>query len=210
VPELKLTDCHSNTVAKLVLYRNRIDRKVLKELDYKNASLEVLLTLYGQSDPEAFKEFFKRTSKLVFNFLRLKLGSSVEAEDVMQDTYFRVHRFVSTFDESRSAVGWLMTISRNAMADHIKSRKRLYEAASLDGIEHASEEVGSEKLIELRQLVDQTCRELTTDERELLFNRIINESSYEEIAAVRGISVESARQKISRLLKKVRFSLTSL
>lgn len=174
-----------------------------------NASLEELLTLYKRSDPDAFKEFFKRTSKLVFNFLRLKLGSSSEAEDVMQDTYFRVHRYVSSYDPTRSALGWLMSIARNAMLDHIHARKGLSNAASLDDLKQASNDIGADELSELRQLVDQACCDLSKDELELLFQRVILGASYEEIAAVRGIGVDNARQKISRLLKRLRSGLTA-
>lgn len=174
--------------------------------DFNNANLEELLDLYRQSEPEAFTEFFNRTSKLVFNFLTLKLGNRTEAEDVMQETYFRIHRYVSSYDKERNALAWVMSIARNAMIDHIQSKRGARPSADINELQLASGLPGPDRLAEFRQLAAQICKGLTIEERELVVDRIVNDYSYEEIAGQRGISAENARQKISRLLKRLRSS----
>lgn len=68
------------------------------------ATLEFLLARYRDSDPEAFREFYRRTKTLVLHFLLRNLKNRADAEDVFQETYFRVHRYVASYDQERNGV----------------------------------------------------------------------------------------------------------
>lgn len=173
-----------------------------------SATLEELLERYSKSDPEAFTKFFNRTNRLVYNFLVMKLGNRVEAEDVLQDTYFRIHRYISSYDRDRNALAWIMSIARNALIDHVKRKGETGPLADVSELQLASELPGPERLVEFRQLAVQICEGLTLEERDLVIDRIINDWSYDEIAEEHGISVENARQKISRLIRRLRASIS--
>lgn len=172
--------------------------------DYKNSSLGALLDLYRQSDADAFTEFFGRTSKLVFNFLTLKLRNKVEAEDVMQETYFRIHRYVSSYDSERNALAWTISIARNALIDHVRMKKGARAHVDVSELQVAGDDPGPERLAEFRQLIANLCRDLSSEEQELLAERILAGATYEEIAGSKGMTVENARQKVSRLLKRLK------
>lgn len=173
-----------------------------------SVTLEELLTRYRESDPHAFSEFFSRTSKLVFNYLMMKLGNRIEAEEVMQDTYFRIHRYISSYDKDRNALAWIMSIARNALIDHVQGKRGARASEDILELQMASGLPGPDKQAELRQLAMQICEGLTLEERSILVDRVINDFSYDEIAEQRGISEENARQKISRLLKRLRASIS--
>jgi len=172
--------------------------------DLRNARLEDLLDLYRQSEPKAFTEFFNRTSTFVFSYLRFKLRSHSEAEDVMQDTYFRIHRYIASYDSQKNAMNWIMTIARNAMFDHLKSHRELSVTEALEEIQLASKECSPEQMLEFRRTIETLCLKISDAEYQLLLERVLNDSSYSEIALERNISVENARQKVSRILKRLR------
>jgi RNA polymerase sigma-70 factor, ECF subfamily len=166
--------------------------------------LEHLLERYRRSDSQAFKEFFRRTNKLVFNFLVWKLRNRAAAEEVMQEAYFRIHRYIATYDSSRNAVTWIMAIVRNAMLDHVAANRKMQTSVPIDQEELPSTEIGPDQLAEFRQLIGQLSAQLTPDEVMLLSERVLSGASHEEIADKYQITVASARQRVSRLLRRLK------
>lgn len=79
----------------------------------EDQSNEELLRRYQNADPRAFDEFFRRTKTLVYGYLLARLKNRGDADDAFQETYFRIHRYIDTFDPSRNALAWVMTIARN-------------------------------------------------------------------------------------------------
>lgn len=176
----------------------------MKSPELKSMRLEQLLELYQRSNTEAFEEFFHRTSHVIFRFLCVKIGNMTEAEDVMQETYFRIHRFVTSYDPDRNAVTWVMSIARNAMFDHLRTKKERGAMLSYQGLDTQSHELGADDQLELRQLIEQVASGLSSDDCQLLIDRLFYGATHEEIAREREISPENARQKISRLLRRLR------
>jgi RNA polymerase sigma-70 factor (ECF subfamily) len=163
---------------------------------------ENLLQRYQAADPKAFEEFFRRHRKLVFNYLLARLRNHAEAEEVLQDTFLRVHKYVLRYDPEKNALAWLMTVARNAMLNKFAKRhvtEPLHEELC-GGVGDAS------AATEARQTVERLLLDLSPVDRELIKARFVEDESYEEIAKSHGLSEANARQKISRLLRKVRAS----
>ncbi len=59
-------------------------------------------------DAQAFADLFHRYKNLVYKTAYLMLDSADEAEDVLQEVFFQVHRSLSTFEPSKGAfTTWL-------------------------------------------------------------------------------------------------------
>lgn len=166
-------------------------------------SLEELLTRYRDSDPVAFREFYRRTKVLVFHYLSQRLRNRADAEDVFQETYFRVHRYVGTYDPARSGATWLLSIARNAMIDRLKATRRAPESNEAL-IQASAGPSRADELSTLRSLFEDACRTMSPEEIGLLFQRVFLESSFEEIAEERQITPANARQRLSRLLRRIK------
>jgi len=90
----------------------------LKEED--DAAL-VDAALRSPSGP-AFRLLYERHAGEVLAFLRKLLGERALAEDLLQETFLRVHQNLGSFDRRRSLRPWLFRIARNAALNTIRKR----------------------------------------------------------------------------------------
>ena len=169
----------------------------------KDLPPEEILRLYREGDPDAFREFYRRTNKLVLNYLKRGLLNLADAEDVLQETYFRAHRYISTYRVEKNAVTWLIAIARNAMIDRIKARGGQKATGGLPIDQVPSSSRTDEQLL-FQDLLKQVCIGLNESEILLLRDRILGEESFGELSEKHGWTEVNARKKVSRLLRRLR------
>src|SRR5690606_4156738 len=89
---------------------------------------------------------------------------------------------------------------RNVCIDFSKNR----QIHSLnDSADEPDPHILSHKL-EAKNIVEKLLLELSNEERSLLWDRFVYNNDYLEIAQTRELSIENARQKVSRLIRKIR------
>jgi RNA polymerase sigma-70 factor, ECF subfamily len=166
----------------------------------QTATVEELLEGYQAADTAAFDQFYIRTNRLLFSFLFSKLKNRGDAEDALQNTYLKIHRSIFSYKRGDPAMPWVFTIARNAAIDCIR-RRRFGVSIDLETIAAPDDTPSAEQI--LQELTD-ALQELPTADRALLQKRFLEDESYEQIARDAGLTAANARQRISRLLKKVR------
>ncbi|MEZ4743442.1 MAG: RNA polymerase sigma factor [Bdellovibrionota bacterium] len=165
-----------------------------------NPKNEVLLARYKESDAEAFEEFYRRNSTMLFNYILSKVGNQQYAEEILQDTFLRIHRFVKSFDPSQSAIAWTLQIARNTIIDHFHKNKTLTNPESSEYIAKTN----TFNKISAQKSLESFLKQLTPEEYDLIYQRFILEISYEEIAKKYNTRATTIRQRLSRLLRKHR------
>ena len=175
--------------------------------ELRHLTNEALLERYQKSDQEAFHEFFERHHKLVFNYLLSRLRNRADAEEAFQKTFLRVHRYVLSYDPRQNALGWLMTVTRNVAID-TRRAVRKPETVNVDENPLLSPQ-DEESALEARSSLRDILTRLPTDERELLERRLLEDESYEQLSLEMGLSPESLRKRLSRLLKRLKLELAS-
>ncbi len=63
----------------------------------------------------------------LLRFIRARVGSAADAEDITQDVLLRMHRSVSTLASGDRVGAWLFQVARNAIVDHYRARGRASE-----------------------------------------------------------------------------------
>lgn len=164
-------------------------------------SNEELLARYRRSDLTGFDLFYRRNHKLIFNFLLSRLGSRADAEEAFQDTFMRIHKAIITYDPDQKALPWVFTIARNAAVDIVRRRR---SHLSDSDVAEPSFEPATEVTIAAREVLNSLVVGLSLEERSLLESRFLNEESYDEIAARLRIKADVVRQRVSRLIKKIK------
>lgn len=167
-------------------------------MNWGNLSNEELLRLYGEGHFGAFDAFFKRNSKAVFLFIMSRAGDQAEAEDILQDTFLRIHKYIHRYDCKSSALNWVFAIAKNQMLTHMG--KRSYHT-ELDETQYSSRPLYH---LEARDELKNILSQLDHEDSTLLADKFLQEESYDEISSKRGWTAVNTRQRVSRILKKIR------
>ncbi len=166
----------------------------------KNLTNEQLLEEYKQANLAAFEEFYRRNNKLIYNFLQIRLRNTPNTEDAFQETFFRIHKYILRYDFQQNALAWAMTIARNTAIDIHKKSAKLSEQ-SLEDTENIA---ANQTTFEASEEIESLMKLLTDDERMILKAKFLRDDSYEEISAHLKISSANARQRVSRVIKKIK------
>jgi len=74
-------------------------------------------------DSHAFRQLVVATTDLVYRVALRTVGTSADAEDVVQDTFVRAWQKLSTLNDPAAVAGWLCRIARNIGTDKLRARK---------------------------------------------------------------------------------------
>ena len=86
-------------------------------------TLHLLLQKVAREDRAAFREVYRISAPKLTGVLSRMLRDRTEVEDALQDVYIRVWQRAAQFDSERGvAMGWLVTIARNAALDRLRAR----------------------------------------------------------------------------------------
>jgi RNA polymerase sigma-70 factor (ECF subfamily) len=86
-------------------------------------------------DEQAFRELMGRYMRQIFNFARQYSKTNEDAEDITQDTFLKVWKYIGRYAEGRPFKPWLYTIARNTALDFLK-KKRSASFSELGDIEN--------------------------------------------------------------------------
>src|SRR5438477_5271360 len=92
-----------------------------------------LVAAYRAGDVHAFELLHRRYVASIFRLVRRKLGDSLLAEDIAQETFFKALRTLDRMDETFNFGGWIHTVARNLCYDELRRRQRDLPDASGDG-----------------------------------------------------------------------------
>jgi RNA polymerase sigma-70 factor (ECF subfamily) len=161
---------------------------------------EQLLVRYQRADAAAFEEFFRRHANLVFNYLYHRLGNRQDAEEAVQRTFLKIHRYILSYDPNQKAIAWLLTIARNVAID-VRSERKLTNYST--DVESNRQTVEATSMLESRDALRRIVAELSPSERTLLEKHFLGPNNLDEIAVEEKVSAASLRQKLSRLLRRL-------
>lgn len=67
-------------------------------------------------------------------FILSKVKNDVIADDLVQETFIKVHTKLNTLKDENKMKSWLFTIARNTVLDYFKSKKMVYNITDEDFI----------------------------------------------------------------------------
>ncbi|HEY2402902.1 MAG TPA: RNA polymerase sigma factor [Steroidobacteraceae bacterium] len=86
--------------------------------------LNELMRRYGRGDDSAFEPLYKLLAPRLYRFcLRLALRRS-DADDLLQETFLRLHRGRVTYLAGANALTWAFAIARSALLDRLRYWRR--------------------------------------------------------------------------------------
>ena len=168
---------------------------------------EELMRLYQQGEEKAFNLLYQRHSPKLYGYLRLKLKREPElVDDVLQASFFKLHRSKDRYDSVYPFLPWLFTICRSVMLDTLKKRK-IETVPLFEEIFEESKDTPSRSQPVLENSVIDEMNLLSGSQKQAIELRYIKEMSFEDIALRMQSSPENIRQLVSRGIRGLRLKL---
>lgn len=150
-------------------------------------------------DRAAAESLVARYREHVKRFVATMCGD--EAEDLAHDAIARALADLSKFEGRSTFSCWLHGIALNLCRHYLRDKKRHAQQAESGVIENKAARRGVLSSLYRRELVerlDQAIERLPVSMREAFALRYITRMDYEEIAAITGVSVGTARVRAHR------------
>src|ERR1700687_4498924 len=104
------------------------------------AELVWLFGAVAKGDAAAFERLYSATRAKLYGVLLRILGRPALADEVMQETYFKVWKMADQFDpQVGSPITWMVAIARNRAIDIVRKRGDLSIEEEPEALEVAAE-----------------------------------------------------------------------
>jgi len=167
------------------------------------------------------QETVRKERKRLFDFIRQRVNSDEDAEDILQDVFFQLVNTYRMMEPIEKVTSWLFTVARNKITDLYRKKK----TESFSSLAHATgddtdEEASNYFLDEMMQDVSETpesqymrslmwdtlnaaLEELPSEQREVFTMHELDGLSFKDIAAQTG-------QPLNTLLSRKRYAVLHL
>jgi RNA polymerase sigma-70 factor, ECF subfamily len=172
-----------------------------------DTDLELLMAQYQQGDFSAATALIHLLSPRLHRFFVVKFASRGDADDLLQETWLRIHKVRHTYRAGEPVLPWLYAIARHVRVDHFRKAVRtttreqsLEESPELAATLSAGEDPDLEALL----------AHLPESQREVIEMLKIAGMSLEEVARATSSSLGSVKQKAHRAYEKLRERLSPI
>ena len=161
------------------------------------------------SDPEQFEAFVRAYQNMVYSTAMRLLSNEKDSEDIAQEVFLKAYERFEDLAESKTAGGWLKTVTRNLCLNHLsryRARWRFFsEMTTEEGGEKrepdwAAPETHEAELAagDRRRLLEEALQHLPSGQRIPLVLFHFEGMSYEDIAARLRVSLAKVKTDIFR------------
>jgi RNA polymerase sigma-70 factor (ECF subfamily) len=196
------------------------ERQILERpLTYDSVSddpdLEVVRRV-KEGDTEAFEELVRSHGRRVYRSLIGILGNAEEAEDALQDCFFKAFQHLAEFEGRARFSTWLLRIAINTGVQRLRGRKDFasldeesedFKPRSIRAWNENPEDLYSRE--ELKRLVEREVMKLPVKYRVALMLRDLEELPTEQAANALGLTVPGLKARVLRGRLMLRESMVS-
>lgn len=164
---------------------------------------EELIQRVRQGCKDAYAALVDRHKNSVFTLIRCRVEDRGAAEDLAQDVFIKVYRFLPGYRGDSEFGTWLYRLTLNTIRDYEKMRRRRPATAVLETVKgwFGESRNGPEEqtiLKEERETVAGLLRSLPDKYREILYLFHYRQMSYGEIAQLLDIPVKTVETRLYR------------
>jgi RNA polymerase sigma-70 factor, ECF subfamily len=153
----------------------------------------------------SFAELVRRHESAVFQLCRQYLENDADAEEVVQDTFLKVFRYITRFEGRSTFRTWVYRIATNECATRYRRRIRRQQARDAFVDEARNQpvatdppEIPAEDPYRFEGRVGRAMDVLSEPDREILVLRHIGELPIQEVADALGIGLSAAKMRLYR------------
>lgn len=166
-------------------------------------------------DKKSFERFYNEHFDKVYRFVFFRVGGNKAlAEDLVSDIFLKALKAFDSFDVARGHSAWILTITKNHLANHWRDTKPTVALPSQDSDpSHDSQSDDAwllaagkkqQNIFFARQELAGLLSSLTAEEQEVVTFHYLAGYSYLEIAQERGVTEGAVKVMAHRAIKKMR------
>ncbi len=177
----------------------------IAEATYKNIHQD-LIDGCKTGDQKAQFQIYKLYYKAMYNTSLRIVNDTMEAEDIMQESFLSAFEKIDTYSGTVSFGAWLKRIVINRSLDALSKKKVAFEDIdSLPGLrDDSGEEMVYREEVDLKvEEIKKEIEKLPDGYRIILSLYLIEGYDHDEIAEILGISSSTSRSQLSRAKQKL-------
>lgn len=164
---------------------------------------EAILALATQPDTrdEGFRQLVITYQQRLYHVIRRQVPSHEDADDVLQNTFIKVFRHLSGFENRSELYTWLYRIATNEVINHLhRSKRNRVEELKMNDTRQAEVYINTDDLSETLETIICTLPE----RQQMVFRmRYYDELSYKEMAALLGLTEGALKASFHHAVKKI-------
>jgi RNA polymerase sigma-70 factor (ECF subfamily) len=172
-------------------------------------NLDALMARYQAGDFAAVTTLVERIGPQLHRFFMAQSASRSDADDLLQETWLRIHRVRHTYRPGEPVAPWFYAIARRVRIDHYRRtsrttahERRLEEVCDATAAPARDEQQAEE--------LETLLAPLSDGQREVIRMMKVAGMSLDEVARATSCSVGSVKQKVHRAYKILRDRMNAL
>lgn len=165
--------------------------------------LESLMSGYQQANEEAASALIKKVSPLLLRYFWVQASNRRYAEDLLQDTWMRVHKARHTYRRGEPVLPWIFAIARHAGLDNYRKARRVEaRETQVDVLPEAA--IPNPNFLRENPDIEAILAALPASQCEVIVMLKVSGMTIQEVARATSSSAGSVKQKAHRAYRKLR------
>lgn len=180
-------------------------------MKYRTSHIEDIINACLKNEQAAYYEVYNRYHHAMYNVSFRFLNDTMEAEDIMQESFIKAFQKLETFNKkskySKDVIpfgSWLKRIVINNCINQIRKNKEFI----VNELENVADEIDDSKDTEFLEqktaIILNQIQNLKPNYKLAVTLYLIEGYDYEEISEIMGISYQNSRTIVSRAKEKLR------
>jgi RNA polymerase sigma-70 factor (ECF subfamily) len=144
--------------------------------------------------PEPIAELWREFSQPVRAFLRARARNDADADDLLQEVFYRIHSRLSGLRQPEKLQGWVYTIARNAVIDYYRVRRTDAPLPRDSATESPTDQAAVDLTPTLRRFIAQ----LPAPYREPLVLYELKGAPLDQVAKEMGLTLTATKSRVRR------------
>ena len=183
--------------------------------EYTKMTDEELVVAYMDGEARAFDVILTRYQATIYSYFLYVVGDEDEANELFQDTFVKVIVFLQ--EQRYKPMGlfnyWLIRIAHNMISDKFRrnDHKLVKDVNAKNDLTRIRNEAITVSPYDDEMIRDQAFDELhrmvnklPAEQREMVYLRYFEEMSFKDIAAITGVSINTALGRMRYAILKLR------
>ncbi|HEU4569389.1 MAG TPA: sigma-70 family RNA polymerase sigma factor [Gemmatimonadales bacterium] len=167
---------------------------------YLLLNADAVLAEVRAGDPAAFERLYRAFEGPVFNLARRICRTAEDAEDVLQETFYEVHKSLAQYRGEGSLWGWVRTIA----ASKALMRLRRNKYRDTDELEDDFHPAAPKQDTLLRMDLEAALGRLGDTARSVVWLHDVEGYTHDEIGAMMGKTPSFSKSQLARAHEKLR------